>query len=205
MKYFLLFTCICLASCNSDSVKIDLPDYNPEKYNQLEYEELIEACDKVITKYKDEVEVIDHEIAKTQMISLGIAWYSFYGKTVESKFDSTKTEYFLKRDSAITVLKSYQGKMFPKYRKVFAKYAASLLWEEDCEAAALGNNNEILELSGSYFLPNANKKKAFELLKDIAAKFRFKKMRFKWFSKDYDYFDFDINSEDDKQYVRTID
>jgi len=194
---------VLLVGCGSESIKVDQPAFPAlsDKYSESEYKEMINECDSIIARYSTEDNISIYSQVKTHLSLLGIYWYNIHGKTVQAKFDSTRTDFFEQRDSAMHVLGRYQEKMFPKYRKLFAKHAAELLWEHDCKAEVIGDKNEILELSGNYFLPNANKKKTFEALQDVAKEMRFKKMRFRWYSSSSDFFDFDINSDSDKSYI----
>lgn len=198
MKQFLLLFLlpIIIISCSENSSNTTIADL-PEKYTAEEKKNILNDMKKVMVNYSKDNPVRDIEDAKSQIQSLGMAWYLTYGKLIEAKWDEEILRY---KDSSNSVLGKYQRFMFPKYREAFAKEADKKLWIEDCSAFISGENNEVLNLVGVAFAPNRTKQESFDAMQNNLKRYRFKKLTFRTF-KSSTPTEYDISSDSDGEYI----
>ena len=173
----------------------------PEKYTHKEMEEMLLDFDEVIESFKSPISCASVIMANRQVSLISSAWYKCYGQLAAEKIDSTDQVFISRQQEAVNTLQKYQRVMFPKYRKVFVDYAVQMLWEHDCEAEVSGPNNTLLTLTGNFFLPNKNKKAAYEELNQALKNYRFKKLAFKCYADDDKITRFEIYSDGDEDYV----
>lgn len=198
----LLQSCSDSASKNQESISKNSSEEPPAKYTAEEKSSILDGMKTAMSNFSGEKSVRDLDDAKSQLQSLGFAWYQSYGQLIEAKADSAIWKL---RDSAISVFETYQKKMFPKYRKALAEETDKKLWIEDCSAYISGDNDDILNLVGLTFALNRNKQESYEALQKVLKQYRFKKVTFRTFKSSDDVTVFDITSDDDKAYISMVD
>ncbi len=204
VNQLIAFIAIIAYSCSNAQQQSDYTvatEPSSQKYTQAEYTEFISDFDRIMDSYTSDKKVYLPDDPGEALRKISFQWQLIYGRFIVSKFDSSNTVFFQKKDSARAALIGYQTKMFPKIRESYKEKANKLLWELDCKAQITGKQNEILILSGNHFLPNKNKKQTYDQLKEILTDYRFKVLRFRWHDHDSDYFDFEIISDNDSDYV----
>lgn len=172
---FILTLCSCSDTTNKKQVANTTTSETLSKYSDEEKKTILEGMKRTMADFSSETDVSDLDDAKFQIQQLGLAWYQCYGQLVEAKADSIVWNM---KDSSTKVLSRYQTKMFPKYRRAFAKETDKKLWIEDCSAFISGDNDDVLNLIGVAFAPNRCKQESYETLLDVLKQYRFKKITF---------------------------
>ncbi len=148
--------------------------------------EFVKQLDDEIKNLKEPIKLnnIDTDIG----VIATVAIFNNYAKLLQQannlKFDAAQKKSVSNfRDLLI----KRQKEALPKLRKAYGKYWHQKLWQEDCEAVTIGNDNRIIEFRGNMFLPNKHKQEFIDKLNESFNILRFSQVRFRWFKQHDEY------------------